>query len=502
MMSIIKSRSVKPVVITAAALVILCGVLAALLLTKPKSKPASGEPVSAGSEIQSAFITDKSADEVLSITVENSEGTYTFTRQKRTINSENESGEAVRYDELYWTSEELKGVPQSDSAVRNFLGDIAGLPEERAVEDNAEDLYKYGLEDPRAIATIGFDDGTTAEMRFGIRNPADDSGVYFTLNGSRDVKLVNYYATAEVFSDVRQFARLILTDSYDSSKPLQKLTITRPELDYPLEIEKISASGEGSADSYRFVSPITAELDAEKGRSVCNGVFGLTMEACEFLEQTDENMEQCGLSTPRAVVAFSIGGSEHELLIGNEIRRKLTSDDNSNSPSADTTTGYYAVVKGVPGIYSLARDNAPWLNASVGSLVSKKPLSPYIFAVSSVEISLPDGEFTFKNENEQFTYNGSPLPSDSFREFFNMLTAELDGEALTGEISQEMSNIPLAEVSFNYKTDEYGTDGDTLSFYELDERSCAVVLNGTPLFAASRLYAERIAEDIAALTGG
>lgn len=494
-------RTVKAVIITAAALVILGGVLAALLLTKPKPKPASGDPISAVSESPSAYITDRSADEVTSIKIGNDSGSYTFTRQKRVINSVNESGEPIKYDEFYWTSEELKGVPQSDSAVRNFIIDIASLPEKSAVEDNAEDLEKYGLEKPAAVAVLRFDDGTTAEMRFGIRNPADDSGVYFTLNDSRDVKLVNYYAVAEVFSDVKQFSRLTLTDSYDSSQPLQKLTITRPDLDFPLEIQQIAGSGEsgeGSTNTHRFVAPITAEIDAKKGRDVCYGIYGLTMEACEFLEQTDENMEQCGLSEPRAVVAFSFGGIDHELLIGNEIRQKLTSDDSASRPPAETVTGYYAVVKGVPGIYSLARENAPWLSVTVGDLISRKPLSPYIFSVSSVEITLPDGLYSFKNENEQFTYNGSPLPYEDFRELFNTLTAELDGEEIKGEISEQL----LVEVTFNYKTDEYGTDSDTLSFYELDERRCAVVLNGTPLFAATKVHTERIAEYVAALTGG
>lgn len=493
MMRTMKSRSVKAVVITAAVLVILGGVLAALLLTKPKPKPASGDPNSDVSKSSSAFITDKSADKVLSITVENSEGTYTFTRQKRTINTENESGEPIKYDEFFWTSEELKGVPQSDSSVRNFLADIASLPEQRSVEDNAEDLYKYGLENPAASAVLRFDDGTTAEMRFGIRNPADDSGVYFTLNGSRDVKLVNYYAISEVFSDIRQFARLSVTDS---TAPPETLTITRPELDAPLELKMTAASGEDSTDAFRFTSPIAAELDAKKGRELFYGACGLTMDACEFLEQTDENMERCGLTEPRAVVAFSFGGTEYELLIGNEIRRTLTSDDESRL-AAETITGYYAVMKGVPGIYSLARENAPWVSATVGSLISQKPLSPYIFSVSSVEVTLADGSYTFKNENEQFTYNGSLLPYENFRELFNTLTGELDGEAFAGEISRE----PIAEVTFNYKTDEYGTDSDTLSFYELDERRCAVVLNGTPLFAVTKVFTERVAEQVAALTG-
>lgn len=488
-------RTAKAVVITAAALVILGGILAALLLTKPKPKPANVNLNSIGTEDPSAYITDRRADEVFSITVNNADGTFTFTRQTRAINSVNESGEPVKINEFFWTSEELCGVPQSDYAVRNFIGALAGLPEKNAVEDNAEDFSKYGLSEPRATALLRFDDGTSVEMLFGITNPVDEASVYFALGNSRDVKLVNYYAVSDVFSDIRRFAKLLLVDS---TTPTETLTITRPELDAPLELKMTPESGEGSSDEFRFTAPVSAEINAAKGRELFYGVCGLTMETCEFLEQTEELLEQCGLSEARAVVKFTDNGKERELLIGNEIRQKIAAEDDTSRPPVETVTGYYATVSGVPGIYALARENAPWLSATFGGLVSHKPLSPYIFSVGNVEVRLKDDAFTFQNENETFTYNGNALEYERFRELFNMLTAELDGDELSGEVGEEL----LAEITFNYKTDEYGTPRDTLSFYELDERRCAVVLNGTPLFAASRLHVGQIAEKISALTGG
>lgn len=490
-------RTAKAVVITAAALVILGGVLAALLLTKPKPKPADVDLNSIGTEDPDAYITDRPADEVFSITVNNADGTFTFTRQTRVKNSVNESGEPVKVNEFFWTSEELKGVPQSDYAVRNFIGVLASLPEEAEVENNADDLEKYGLEKPSATATVRFDDGTSVEMLFGITNPVDEAGVYFALGNSRDVKLVNNYAVSEVFSDIRQFAKLLVVDS---TTPPETLTIDRPDLGSPLELKINPAIAEDAAETFRFTAPVSVEINAAKGREVFYGVCGLTMESCEFLEQTDELLEECGLSEPRTVVKFSDNGEERELLIGNEIRQKIAVEDDTSRPPVETVTGYYAAVSGVPGIYALDKENAPWLSATFGGLVSRKPLSPYIFSVDSVEIKLTDAEFTFKNENETFTYNGAPLDYEKFRELFNLLTAELDGDELSGEIGEIGKKI-IAEITFGYKTDEYGTPSDTLSFRELDERRCAVILNGTPLFATSKIHIEQISEKVSALTG-
>lgn len=468
------SRTGKAVVITAAVLVVLGGILAALLLTKPKPRPAANL-ASIGTEDPSAYITDRSADEVFSLTVENSLGSFTFTRKSRVINYATESGELKQTEEYFWTSEELCGVPQSDNTVRNFIGDLASLPEKSAVEDDADDFSKYGLDEPTATALLRFDDGETVQMRFGMISPIDEGSVYFALGNSRDVKLVNSYAVSEVFGDVRQFARLLMTDS---TTPPKMLSITRPDLDATLELEMTPAIAEDAAETFRFTAPISAEISSAKGRKVFYGACGLTMESCEFLEQTDEILAQCGLQEPQAAVKFTIGETDYELKIGNAAE-----------------AGYYATVSGVPGVYALAKDDTPWLSATVGALVSRKPLSPYIFSVGRVDVKLPSGEFSFTNENETFTYNGKALEYERFREYFNALTSELDGEELTGEIGETL----LAEITFSYKTDEYGRPQDALTFYELDERRAAVALNGTPLFSTERICAEKIADLTSAL---
>lgn len=469
------TRNVKAVIITAAALVILGGILAALLLTKPKPQPAANLN-SIGTEDPDAYIVDRRADEVFSLTVENENGSFMFTRKSRVINHVDESGEIKQTEEYFWTSEELRGVPQSDNTVRNFIGDLASLPEKSEVEDNADDLEKYGLTNPTATATVIFEDGETVEMLFGIISPIDEGSVYFALGSSRDVKLVNTYAVSEVFGDVKQFARLLMTES---ATPPEKLTITRPDLDSPLELEMTPATSEDTSEKFHFTAPISAEISSQKGRQMFYSLSGLTMQSCEFLEQSDEILEQCGLANPQTVVKFTIGETEYELKIGEEL---------------ESGVGYYAAVSGISGVYALAKDDAPWLSATVEALVSRKPLSPYIFAVGKVDVKLSSGEFVFTNENETFVYNGNALDYERFREYFNELTAELDGDEISGEIGET-----LCEITFSYKTDEYGRAQDTLSFRELDERRAAVLLNGTPLFSTDRIYVKKIGELTAAL---
>lgn len=510
------TKSVKAVVIASAALLVLGGVLLLLLLTgkKPDEAISGQSGGTAGSDTVNAYIIEKTADQVTSIKVENGEGTFEFTRQKRIVSSTDSDGNVTSKDEYYWTSSDLKGVPQNDARVRNFIAGLSTLYENSRVEENPDDLDKYGLASPQSAAFLEFEDGTSIKMLFGIQNPADTGSIYFKTDDGDAVSLVNYYAASGTMSDVRQFAELGMTEAYDTngSNNLKSLKITRPDLDTPIEIRYMSEVEELANDedivvstfnTHRFVEPVTAELDVTKGENVCYKIYGLTMSACEYLEKTDENLKKCGLDEPQATVTFRFGGKDHELIIGDTIREEISGAVTSDGTTISSVTGYYAVMKGVPGIYSLAKDNAPWVTCKVSDLISRRPLSPYIYSDESVEVTVPDGTYKFDidGEKKEFFCNGEKLLSDEFRTFYQLLISSVGEEFYSGEVSGE----PYASVTFNYTEryfDIYGTESDTISYYESDDRKCIVVLNGEPIFKVRRIYAERLAENVDALLNG
>lgn len=509
------TKSVKTVVITSVVLLVLGTALLVLLLTKPKPDDASSGQSDVLSDMigsENAYIIDKKADLVTSIRVENADGAFTFTRQKRFVASADASG--IMSDEYYWTSSDLKGIPQNDLKVRNFIASLSSLLENRRVEDEPDDFEKYGLADPQSTVFLEFDDGTNIKMHFGIQNPADSGSIYFKTDGSDAVSLVNYYAASGTLSDVRQFAELTMTDSIntDGSNALKSLKVTRPDLETPIEIRYMSDIEELSKNediivstfnTHRFVKPVTAEINFQKGQDVCYKIYGLQMSSCEYLEQTEENMKKCGLEEPLATVSFSFGGKDHELLIGSEIREEIASGVTSSGAPLSTLTGYYAVMKGVPGIYSLAKDNAPWVTFKMSDIISRRPLSPYIYYVENIEVTVPDGSFKFDidSENKEFFCNGEQLLSDEFRSFYQMLIGSVGEEVYSGEVSGE----PYVSVTFNYASDYYGIYGaqsDTISYYESDDRKCIVVLNGDPIFKVRKIYADRLTENIGVLLSG
>lgn len=488
------TRAVRSVIITAGVLLALGGILLILVLTKPAPESAPLPEAVVPSGGSSAYVLDKRSDNVAVIRAENENGAFAFNRQERSVDG---------VTEYFWTSGDLMGVPQDDTLVKNFIANLVSLPSLGTVEENAEDLEKYGLKAPLSTAVITFDDGTTATMRFGIRNPVDESAVYFLLDDSRTVKLVNYYAVERVLKGVEQFARLTLTEKYDSesSAKLERLSITRSDLEEQIEITpksqpENSDGGDSAAlsNTHRFSAPISADIDLVRGRDVCYGIYGLTMRSCEYLEQTEENLQKCGLKDPQTVVTFKYGGKEYELSIGGEIREETAALTSGGEPIS-SVTGYYAVMKDVPGIYSIAKEDAVWHTFNIGDIISSRPLSLYIYDVESVEVTVLERKFKFDidGESKSFSINGGTLPPEEFKAYYQTLIGAVGEEFYRGEVSGEA----IASVTFNY------SDGsDTISYYESDSRKCIAVLNGEPIFKVRSVYVERLCENTDALING
>lgn len=504
------SKTAKTVIIAVAVPFVLIAVVVILLIALPKKNSDGGSDVSLSMSLveeQVVPINTKNADDVNYLSVSNENGIYAFTRNKRVIQQSTESGETANKEEFYWTSEELYEVPQDDSTVRAFISGLAQLSGVSVVEENAEDLSKYGLDAPEATVEADLDDGTKLIMLFGVKNPANEQTVYFRFSDSNKVYLVNYYSVSNVFADVRKFAKLTLTEPYNSDKKneLNYLYITRSDMEELVEIKYMSIDKAKKIDenfelatrnTHRFISPITTEVNSAgrslgvSGKSLCYGVYGLTMNACESLDKTYETLKKYGLDDPFARVEFKYGGKEYFISFSAEdTERKV----------------YYAEMDGVSGIYSISREDASWCTFTMENLLPVRPVSPYIYSVDNIEITI--GEVTYKYEidshNKTFTCNGIPINADNFREFYLQLIGEIGEEAYTTQISE--GQLPEVSVKFTYKDDYaeiYDGTVDTLEFFPSDGRKCKVNLNGKTLYKVRDDYVTRLIENISALNNG
>ena len=473
-------QSVKAVLIAAGVLLVL-GIALAVILLVPEKTPDVSEPnvdlshIWDDGEEQLVPITSKPQNSILELSIENEKGSYAFTRHKRDSS-------------YYWTTDALGEVLPDEAAIGRFVDSFTFLCGSSVVEENASALDKYGLDDPLATVGISFEDGTSATLLFGIKNPVRDSYAYCCESGSGRVILVEYSAVEEVYSDAKAFAKLVLTEEYSEKTGYPEyIRIERKDLETPVELRYMSEL-EGADEElvittsnlYRFTEPISAEIDASRGENLYRGVCGLTMRSCEFLEQSEENLKACGLDDPFAKVTFQYNGTERALLIGNE-----------------TDGGYYATLEGAAGIFSIAKNRAPWRTFGVFAVISKRPLSPYIYSCENVVVTTPNGEYKFDIDSvtHTFSLNGKAVDTNGFKLLYQELIGSVGEELYT----EQTDEAPYVSVKFNYKSEYhgiYGTDSDELSYLAFDGRKYAVNLNGKTLFKVGEIYVSRLIESV------
>ena len=491
------SKKVKTLIISAGALLVLAAALIIVIWIVPEkdAQNYSDDLTSnildllGGDEEQITPLLNRSVDEVMKLTVSNNDGGYTFDRMERD-------------GEYYWVTDALGEVAPDDAAIRRFIGYFSALYGSLPVEENVsgEGLEKYGLKAPAATVELEFEDNTSARFLFGIRNPAKTDNLYCTM-GDGVIVQVSYLTVGNIFcGDARPFAQLVLTEDPDADVTGQPeyIRIWREDLGSdPVEIRYMSELDEAAKDesieittlnTYRFTEPIWAELDASKASWLYKGLCGLSMNGCEFLEKSEENLRECGLDEPFCRIEFKLNGEERVLLLGREFTKT------TETSSADC---YYAVLEDTPGIFSLQKNMARWATFTIFGSISNRLVSPYIYACESVEITTPNGNYRFdvNGDAKTFSMGGEAVNGTEFRKLYQKLIEAVGDELYTEPVQGE----PVVIVRFNYRSGYsglYGGLSDEVSYYRLDARRYAAALNGNTLLKVNAVYIDGLIESV------
>ena len=511
------SKSTRTVIIAAAVLLVLGAVCLVLLLTSPSDDKKESGADTATSEASTAeteevdtsyVITDREGTEVTKAEITNSLGSFTFLRQSRTVSDA---------EEYYWTSEQLKGAPSNDTLIKAFMNCLAGLKASELVEENAGDLDKYGLKTPVSTAKITFADGTEQTVHFGIQNPSEMTSVYCRTDGSSDVYMISYYSVGDVYYGITDFVDMSITEAYSTDDPqeLDYFIIERKDLEEPIEISymyDVQEESEKDTDeilvttfnSHRITTPFVAEVDSVKGQTVCYGLYGLSASYCISVDPDEALLAETGLDDPHCKLTFKYGGNRYVLLFGNKLINVTESEDES-TPDLETVVGYYGMVEGSDIIYAFATDSVPWYDITVEDIVSRRPVSPYIYTCDSVVVTTPERVYEFKingdaSENS-FTLDGVELDNYKFKELYQHLIAAVGEEIYRVDGDYE----PFITVQLNYREKYhyfYGGASDKIEYYKSDDRKNIVRVNGEVLFKVRQVYTERLLENIEALISG
>ena len=356
--------------VTAACLV---GVMAFLNSTSGKSDAdsSSSSTAAVSSQDESVVILTKSSDDITSVKVSNEHGEYSVNKS--------ESGKST------WSIPELGTLNANATAEASMISNLDGFKAKKLVEENVEDMSKYGLDKPTADLTVEYSDGTATTLHVGSVSPSNERYSYVSLDDEKTVYMVMGTKLSYYTDPVTAYANLtLLTKPSDDDWPdYGKETVTRKDLDYEMAFENNPNEIEGLSGQV-MTEPIFSYLNITNSSATTHGMWGLTAQSCEVIAPDETAMKEHGLSDPFATVRLSGDGYDYTLKIGDPVY--ATAGDSSET--TDTVSAYYCYfegVKGVDAIYLVSADNLPWATIKAEDVITSLMTSNYLVDLKDVK---------------------------------------------------------------------------------------------------------------------
>lgn len=474
------SKNKQILIFSAIGLLVLGGVTALLLLTAPEKEPEKTDTEIVQEEIdERCYLTNKTIDDILSVNVVNSLGEY----------------DIIKEDDL-WTIDSIQKAAISNEAVEALVTNVAAMTATNFVEENAEDLVKYGLDKPTAIVTVKYKDNTEFSFSMGNTVPSDTKQIYFCETGKTTV--YTYTASALSLFNEEKFAFISVaaTPEYNQSsgEEVKKLTIERFDLDEPIVIESLPAPDDGSIAvfAYEMTSPYNAYVDLTNAPNFMYSIFGLTAEKAAWYGMSEEDYVISGLSDPSCVFTVETNVKNYTITLGNAISDEVA-DENGNVTTK--IVGFYGMSSEVPEtLFVFDLESIPAMVIQPDELISRLFLMPYIYSLDTLEYEDKEGtsfelsfEETGTDENGNAVYkhflNGEEHDETRLKAMYQYLISASGEETYFEEAKGEL----LAQVTYNYK--KAGEQPHVVQFYSCDEdRSVIINVNGENLFKTKQIY--------------
>ncbi len=468
-------------------IVLLClgGALIFLNKTGKSGNESSTSESAASSEAdESVKIIDSSADEIKSVKISNKSGEFTVEKPA--------SGKTS------WDIKELKGLNQSTSMKSTMADNAAQLEAKKLVDDNAEDLTKYGLDKPEATFTITFSDNSTKTICVGNNLPESSKYRYVMEKGIKKVYSV-LDTRMQYFTDSKEsYLDTTLIVKPDEEGGYGKLTITRDNLDYDMTFVQDSDNTNDMMSAQVMTSPINSYLNGTTSTDTTHGLWGLTAEKGVCIFPTKEDFKKYGLDKPHTTVVYNGSGVNYKLTVGNPVYSK-DSEGNDNSSVAY----YYCYVEGVSGIdciWMVSSESLPWVTVKPEDIISTIMTYNNIANVNEIDVDYKNQitKYTLTSKDEDVKtakINGKDTDVDNFKTFYQYM--------LSCPTSEIWLKDPEGESFLTIKI-KSGDKTDTLEFFEdsSSARKAVIKRNGKTSFRVSLNWTDKFVKNMELLAEG
>lgn len=497
-MSSMKMNSkAKGIIIAVVFLLCMVVVLLALKLTEPSDNSSSDDSNSSVAETADTYIYQYEKSDVVEIVVTNSNIDERYNGQFTVKKLDDETFSVAEAEEFTQATSYTSAIANCASAIKyNAL-----------VEENAENLAKYGLAEPIAEFTVSFDDGTSRSVCIGSESPVAGYN-YVCEKGKNTVYTVLasnlYYFTATPETFVRLL--LVAAPSDDAWPHIDSLTITRDDLPTG---EVVIVTDDTTMDddapitvaAQMIASPVNAYLDVTNSSAVSHGIWGLTAAEVVILNPDEVDLGAAGIDKPTAVVEYVCDGGEltYKLIIGAPYY--MANEDGSTTT---TVEGYYGYLEGIDAVMKFTAESVPWASFTIESIASPMITSNYINSIDFMDIEITDGEndasYHFELDYDEVAellsveMNGIKLDSSYFGDFYLFF--------LKCPADEIWIEDPVNPCRMTVRIVTTGGREDYLEFYKDTDRRTIVKLNGKTSFRQTTAYLDLMIENLAGMATG
>lgn len=503
------NSKIKGIIVGVVVMVCLGATLLVLKLSDPANKPDSSSDSDNTSSVAEELLEDENTyplmeldkNSVSKVVFENENGEMIIERTEKAQGSDG-TGK--------WELISLDGVRQNDTLVNACVNICATLKGRQLVEENASDLAKYGLSEPKAKVTISADNMTDKVFNIGIEIAA--GGYYYICEeGKNTVYTVLAANAGYFFEDALYFAGLTLVDTPEEAAwpTIDRLTIKREDIDYDMVFVTVPEDEipVGMSSNQAMIKPVYQFLNITSSASVTHGIWGLSATEAVVLHPTDEDMKKYGLNEPFGKVILDCDTEDYTLSIGSPV---YALDDKGEETT--TVSGYYCYLNAADTdcIYIISAEECVWATVVPGDIIIGMMTNNLFVDLDMITLQTPD-----KTVSIDVYAQEDSNPDDSIDD--HVYEVKIDGRVVETELFQEWYvywlECPTNETYFTPLTGEeklYLTvtiklengKEQVVKFYTSTNRRLIAELDGNVGYIIPTSYADTLMENIQRVVDG
>jgi len=368
-------------------------------------------------------LTDFISTDIESVTLKNKSGTFVI----------------VKKDED-WALSEPADIRYDSSVLSSIVINSASIVADKVIEEDAQDLSIYGLDDP-AIVTVKSKDGTSVTLEIGNQTPTG-GGYYTKLQGKNKVYMISKYTGDKLLSGKNEIRTKQLFDM--TTDDIMKFGLNRKG-------ENVFIS-EKSEDKWNMVTPIKGSMNDSSFIPMLEAL--VNARATEFVEENPDDLSVYGLDKPAYELIFSTEATgEVKLQMGFERREDYT---------------IYAKFDGEDEVFAIDTNTFTFLDKPLKEIVN---IFAYIVNIQDVEkIDLTmDGKTTHMELDVYLDEEGN-MDSDKDKFYVNGIDAsgkDENGKQPFRKFYQALIGVCIDEIDL--EGDPAGKQADITIEYTLKD---------------------------------